>query len=108
MTAAARARFYDAGHGLFLSGPQRQASWASQAWMVHAGVVTGTEAATVMRNVMRLSAALRPRTPYLYHYVVDALLLSGLKQEAADLLRSYWGGMVEAGADTFWEVYDPA
>jgi len=35
------------------------------------------------------------------------MLRSGLRAEALDLIRSYWGGMVEAGADTFWEVYDP-
>jgi hypothetical protein len=23
------------------------------------------------------------------------------------MLVNYWGGMVEKGADTFWEVYDP-
>jgi hypothetical protein len=24
------------------------------------------------------------------------------------MLETYWGGMIAAGADTFWEVYDPA
>jgi hypothetical protein len=32
----------------------------------------------------------------------------GLKQEAVELIEDYWGGMVKAGADTFWEVYDPS
>jgi hypothetical protein len=27
--------------------------------------------------------------------------------KARSLLTSYWGGMIEKGADTFWEVYDP-
>jgi hypothetical protein len=38
---------------------------------------------------------------------VDALLVSGLRKEAVGLIKAYWGGMVAAGADTFWEIYDP-
>jgi hypothetical protein len=36
------------------------------------------------------------------------MIARGMKDGAIDLIPSYWGGMVEAGADTFWEVYDPA
>ena len=57
---------------------------------------------------MKSPTAIRPVTPYLYHHVVDAMLVCGMKKESLDLLQSYWGGMVNAGADTFWEVYDPA
>ena len=24
-----------------------------------------------------------------------------------ELMRAYWGGMLKAGADTFWEAYSP-
>jgi alpha-L-rhamnosidase len=40
--------------------------------------------------------------------VVSALLECGQKPEAAKLIEEYWGAMVEDGADTFWEVFDPA
>jgi hypothetical protein len=43
-----------------------------------------------------------------YHYLVEAMLKCGMREEALDLMRRYWGGMVRAGASTFWEVYDPA
>jgi alpha-L-rhamnosidase len=29
-----------------------------------------------------------------------------MKDKALDLLKDYWGGMIEKGANTFWEVYD--
>ena len=108
MRSAARGALYDAARQVFLSGPAKQVSWASQAWMVLAGVATKEEGAAALRAVLSRKEAVRPVTPYLYHYVVDALLACDLKQEALDLIRSYWGGMVEAGADTFWEVYDPS
>jgi hypothetical protein len=107
MKAAARRAFYDAERKVFVSGPERQVSWASQAWLAIAGVVEREQAASAMRTALSLREAVRPTTPYLYHYVVEGLLASGLRAEALDLVQSYWGGMIAAGADTFWEVYDP-
>jgi hypothetical protein len=107
MTAAARRVFYDSAQKLFVSGPKRQVSWASQAWMTLAGIATDTEAAQAFRAVAAADAV-RPGAPYLYHYVAEAMLRCGLKQEARQLVETYWGGMVKAGADTFWEVYDPS
>jgi len=106
MTAAARSSLYDPKQRVFVSGKQRQVSWASQAWMVHAGVASAGEGAAALRAVMQMPGAVRPGTPYLYHYFLDAMLVCGMREEALALLESYWGGMVEAGADTFWEIYD--
>jgi hypothetical protein len=108
MIAAGRAAFYDAAQRLCVSGPKRQISWASQAWMVLSGIVTKEEGAPAFRALREAPDAVRPGSPYLYHYVAEAMLQCGLRQEALDLIESYWGGMVKAGADTFWEVYDPS
>jgi hypothetical protein len=108
MRAAARARCFDNARGLFVSGPDRQVSWASQAWMVLAGVpATQDEAREAIKRVIDRADAVRPITPYLYHHIVDAMLACGMRGEALALVKRYWGGMVEAGADTFWEIYDP-
>jgi alpha-L-rhamnosidase len=108
MTSAGRTAFYDEEHKVFVSGASRQVSWASQAWLVLAGIVTGDTAATALRNAMSDPKSVRPGAPYLYHYVVSALLASGQRQEATKLIGDYWGAMVADGADTFWEVFDPA
>jgi alpha-L-rhamnosidase len=108
MTAAARSAFYDPARRLFVSGPAKQASWASQAWMIHSGVASAEEGRAALQAVAAAPDAVRPITPYLYHYVVDAMLACGMKDQALALIQSYWGGMVQAGADTFWEVYNPA
>lgn len=31
----------------------------------------------------------------------------GEKDKALELMRTYWGGMISLGADTFWEAFDP-
>jgi hypothetical protein len=76
--------------------------------MIHSGVATKREGSAALQAIAGAPDAVRPVTPYLYHYVVDAMLACDLKAQALGLIQSYWGGMVEAGADTFWEVYNPA
>jgi len=107
MEAAARKKLWDDSRGVFVSGPGRQVSWASQAWMVLAGVPSPEQARRALSGVLRSTTAEKPVTPYMHHYVVEALLAAGLRDEAMRLLHSYWGGMIKKGADTFWEVYLP-
>jgi len=108
MTRAARAHYWDAAKRVFLSGEKRQLSWASQAWMAIAGVSSRAESAAALRAAVNDAGAVKPVTPYLYHYVIEGMLAAGLGREARALLEKYWGGMIAAGADTFWEIYDPA
>ena len=46
-------------------------------------------------------------TPYAYHHFIQALMENGLTEQAVSAMKGYWGGMLRAGADTFWELYDP-
>ena len=108
MRAAAREHLFDRKNGVFVSGPKRQVSWASQAWLTIAGVpASAQQSAEAMRRAITMETAVRPTTPYLYHHVVAGLLSANLRAEAVALIKEYWGGMVSAGADTFWEIYDP-
>ncbi|HMK18745.1 MAG TPA: hypothetical protein VK492_11110 [Chitinophagaceae bacterium] len=108
MTSAAHKNLYDSEQAVFISGKDKQLSYASQAWMVLSGVATKAEGAKAFRALPQKSNIVFPGAPYLYHYVVEAMIMSGLNQEAKDIITTYWGGMVNKGADTFWEVYDPA
>ena len=46
-------------------------------------------------------------TPYMMHHYVEALCRVGRKKEARQVIRDYWGGMADHGADTYWELYNP-
>ncbi|MGY6648391.1 alpha-L-rhamnosidase-related protein [Wenyingzhuangia sp. IMCC45574] len=40
------------------------------------------------------------------YYVLNAMALGGNHQEAIDLIREYWGAMIDLGATSFWEDFD--
>lgn len=107
MRRASRRAFYYADAGVVVSGLQRQVSYLSQVWMILSGTLTPKEGARAMTAVLNDPTACRPGSPYAYHYVIEALIACGMRDEAREQLLEYWGGMVERGADTFWEVYDP-
>jgi alpha-L-rhamnosidase len=108
MTKAAHEKYYSTDLKVCISGPDKQVSWASQAWLTLAGCLTKEEASGALRRaVLEDKTSIQPATAYLYHHVTQAMIESGMRREALQLIKSYWGGMVEAGADTFWEAYDP-
>ncbi len=107
MTSAARKHLYDKKRGIFLSGPDKQVSILSQAWMIKADVLDAKEGQKAINTALADPAVVMPGTPYGTHYLIDAMLECGMDQEAKAYLVNYWGGMVKKGADTFWEAYDP-
>lgn len=104
----ARESFWEEEKGAFVSGSSRQVSWATQVWMVLADVPGREESWKLLLHMAETGSELPMITPYMYHYYVEALLHCGMKDEAVNVIRNYWGGMVNEGADTFWELYNPA
>ena len=104
---AALERLWDGERKFFVSGSGRQISWAGQIWMCLAGVMEGREAADLLIRTKKEENICGIATPYLFHHYVQALFECGERTRAIDEIKRYWGGMIEAGADTFWEVYNP-
>ena len=107
MTQAARKYLYNKQRGVMESGSDRQVSILAQTWLIKSGVLSKKEGRKAIRTALTTDDVLMPGTPYATHYLIDAMLLCDMKQEARDYLIDYWGGMVKKGADTFWEAYDP-
>lgn len=99
--------FYEPELGVMVSGPEKQVSIASVAWLVLADVFPVKISQVCLKNVLERADAVKPSTPYLWHYLCEALVGVGLFDETLTIIRNYWGGMVRAGADTFWESFDP-
>ena len=75
--------------------------------MVLGGVVKGEEARDLLKRTAANPEMIKPRTPYLNHYYLEALYMCGENEKIKEVIEAYWGGMIRKGADTFWEVYDP-
>jgi alpha-L-rhamnosidase len=104
---AAIEKYFDKQKGLFVSGPQHQVSWATQIWMVLAEVVDKNEGGRILKNVAADTSAIKPGCPYLVHHLVEAYLICNMDAAAYQLIDTYWGGMIDKDATTFWEIYDP-
>lgn len=98
---------WDKDEKFFISGADRQISWASQIWMCLAGVVEGQQAADLLKRAKQAESICGMVTPYLFHHYVQALLECDEKKLAITEIKKYWGSMLDAGADTFWELYNP-
>ena len=98
-------RYWSEEAGCFVSNGQQAP--ATQVWMVLADLGDPTRDRRAMEAASRMTG-LRMNTPYMHHYYVMALLKAGMSRQAERHLRDYWGSMLDAGADTFWECWDPA
>ncbi len=107
LTNTARKEMYLPEQSLFLSGTKKQFSYLSQVWMILSGVLSPIEGQKTLKKVFQSTDALYPVSPYAYHYLLEAMIKCNMNNEAKKLLINYWGGMLDKGADTFWEVYDP-
>ena len=47
-------------------------------------------------------------SPYMMHHYVEALCRVNRRTQARQVIRDYWGAMVDQGADTYWELFNPA
>ena len=103
MTTAASA-FLQSETGLFISGPEAQISLASAAWLALSSAFPEETSRRALLGAISHPLTIKPLTPYLYHHICDALASVGLHRECIKLLKSYWGAMVNAGADTFWRL----
>ncbi len=98
---------FDAGKNAFINAyDHNQYAVQAQVWMILGDVISGEQGYDVLKQSLK-NAAIQPVTPYMHHYVVEALIKLGRMEEALRYIKSYWGGMVKENADTFWEVYLP-
>lgn len=107
MDRGANEKLWNESRSLYVCEGDAQASMLGQAWLVLGGIATGDRAKRCLGSVMADASAVKPVTPYAHHYFVEALHVAGMRREADEYLKSYWGQMVELGADTFWEVFVP-
>ncbi len=74
----------------------------SAALAVLAGLLDAKQ--TAAEQLLRGGA--QDMTTFMGYYVLQAMAQAGENTAALDLIRSFWGGMLQLGATTFWEDFD--
>ncbi len=86
--------------------------WQTNAMAIISGTATPDQYASIWQNVLVNvgKPTWRPDviSPYYGSYVLDALARIDHREDALHWIREYWGGMINEGATSFWEAYDPA
>jgi len=86
--------------------------WQPNAYAVVSGVAEPDQYPSIWRNALSGVGQhlYHPYiiTPYYNYYVVSAMAKMGHREEALSWIRKFWGGMIDEGATSYWEGYDPS
>jgi len=72
------------------------------------GYLDNEKMQSVKKNVLLNDNVQKITTPYMRFYELEALCAMGEQNYVMKEMKDYWGGMLNAGATTFWEKYDPS
>ena len=70
-------------------------------------IATQEEQEKILANVIKNDAIPAITTPYFNFFELDMLCQTGNLEFVLNKIRNYWGGMLDRGAVTFWEEFDP-
>jgi hypothetical protein len=62
----------------------------------------------VKQHVLLNDSIQKITTPYMRFYELEALCAMGEQDYVLKEIKNYWGGMLNLGATSFWEEYDPS
>jgi len=62
----------------------------------------------VKQHVLLNDSIQKITTPYMRFYELEALCAMGEQTYVLNQMKDYWGGMLNLGATSFWEEYNPA
>ena len=80
------------------------------AMAIYAGVADPEQTQAIYDNILKPDSAAWKQiaTPYYNNYIIYAMSMAGHTSETLGVLRNYWGGMLNEGATSWWEAYDPS
>ena len=71
------------------------------------GIADGSQCESIVRNVLHNDSVTKITTPYFEGFELDVMGMLGDRKYIFDMLCSYWKGMLDLGATTVWEEFDP-
>lgn len=102
--------FWDNNQGAYIdsySTGRKKVSRHSNIFAVLFELVSEDKKKSILENVLENEKITAITTPYFKFWELEVLAKSGKYELTLSLIREYWGAMLEKGADTFWEEYNP-
>ena len=80
----------------------------SNMFAVFFGYLDELKMKSVKDRVLKNDSVQKITTPYMRFYELEALCALGEQKYVMKEIKDYWGGMLDAGATSFWEKFDPS
>lgn len=110
LTEKIRTFYWDEEQSAFISSVtsgRRQVTRHANIFAILFEIATEEQRQKILESVL-LNDRIPPiTTPYFKFYELDVLGRMGYLSEVLSQLKSYWGGMLDRGAVTFWEEFNP-
>ena len=97
---------FDKEKGMFFNEDDKISNCASQIWMIHADILDKETHKSIISKMFENKMQEEIKTPYLVHYLVDAMYKNGMEKEGEAFMKEYWSVMVSKGTDCFWEAFE--
>jgi len=110
---AMRSRLWDSSRNLFRDScvdgeVSQKISEQANSWAVVFGAVESEMASSVVEALFDThEATVHAATPYFSYYVLNALARTGRHERSLEYIREHWKKMLDWGATTWWEVWEP-
>ena len=103
--------FWDESRGVFyysrVNGKlNRDVKRHPHIFALYFGLLDEAKKQAVIRNVLMNDEVEKIVTPFMRFFELSALCLAGETDAVYREVLSYWGGMLDEGATSFWELYD--
>lgn len=102
--------FWDDEKGAFIDSYEsgkRHVTRHANIFAILFDVVDADKQRSILKNVLLNDQITQITTPYFKFFEQDALCKLGERHRVYQVLLDYWGGMLDRGAVTFWEEFDP-
>jgi hypothetical protein len=111
LTEAIQTYYWDQVKGAYIdsfTSGKRFVTRQSNIFAVLFGIADEEKQQQIIRNVIYNEEIPAITTPYFNFFELDMLCRTGNLKVVIEKIRSYWGGMLDRGAVTFWEEFDPS
>ena len=102
--------YWDEEKGAFIdsfTSGKRNVTRHANIFAVMYDLATKEQVESILENVLLNDNVTKITTPYFEGYELDVLAKLNRFEKIEDMLHNYWGKMIELGATTIWEEFDP-